>query len=72
MTTRPACDRCHDPLPDDAPPSLHTCRDYAHWRARAAGDTLTAAEADALMMLRVWCALDEALREGREELRADV
>jgi hypothetical protein len=68
----PVCQRCRDTLPTDAPPGLRTCREYADWRARQAGDTLTAAEADALMLFRLWCGLDEALREGRAELREDV
>jgi hypothetical protein len=59
-------------LPADAPPQARTCRDYADWPARQGGDTLSAAEADALLLFRLWCGLDEALGEGREELPADV
>jgi hypothetical protein len=72
MTTPPLCERCLDPLPADPPPGLRTCREYADWRAREAGDMLTAAKASALALHRLWCGLDEALLEGQEELRADV
>lgn len=46
---RPTCDRCHDDLPDDAPPDVRTCRQYADRRARTAGDMLPADQADALL-----------------------
>jgi hypothetical protein len=56
----------------DAPPQARTCRDYATWRARLAGGALTDAEADALMLFRLWCGLDEVLRQGRPaEARAE-
>ncbi len=72
MNPPPVCARCHDPLPDEAPPQARTCREYATWRARTAGDTLTAAEADALMLFHLWCGLDESLREGRDAIRRDL
>ena len=72
MNPPPVCTRCRDRLPDDAPPEARTCREYATWRARQAGDALTAAEADALMLFRLWCGLDEAFREDRQEIRAGV
>jgi hypothetical protein len=59
-------------LPDDAPPQARTCREYASWRARQAGDALTSAEADALLLFRLWCGLGEALQEGTAELQPDV
>ncbi len=58
------CARCLDPLPDDAPPGLLTCREYADWVARTKGDQLTADRADALQLFWLMCGLDEALREG--------
>jgi hypothetical protein len=72
MNPPSVCARCRERLPDDALPQVRTCRDYSHWRARQAGDTRTTAEADALMLFRLWCGLDEALWEGRAEIRADV
>ncbi len=59
-------------MPDDAPPELRTCREYADWVARTEGDQLTADRADALQLFRLMCGMDEALREGWEEIRADV
>jgi hypothetical protein len=72
MITPPVCTRCHDPLPDDSPATLQTCREYADRRARQAGDLLPADAADLLMLMWLWCGLDEALREGWEEIRADM
>jgi hypothetical protein len=72
MTTPPVGERCLDPLPDDAPPMLRTCREYADWRAKQAGDMLPADEANLLLLFRLWCGLDEALRQGREEIRHDM
>jgi hypothetical protein len=34
------CRYCGDDLPADAPPGVDTCREYARWRARQAGDML--------------------------------
>jgi len=47
----PTCRHCGDPLPDDAPPSVTSCRSYADWYARQAGDMLLADVADALTLL---------------------
>jgi hypothetical protein len=65
----PACVRCGDALPDGAPAGLTTCEGYSHWRARVLGDMLTAEEDARLKVFRGLCALDEAVREGREFLR---
>src|SRR5262245_51678622 len=35
------CRHCNAPLPDDCPPVVTSCRSYADWRARQAGDMLT-------------------------------
>jgi len=62
------CRHCGDALPDDAPPSVTSCRSYANWKASQRGDMLHADEADALTLLGVFCALDVALRDGLPQL----
>ena len=57
------CTRCDEPLPDDSPLHVLTCRAYAVWRARIAGSALSAAEADALTLLALVCELAQ-LRVG--------
>jgi hypothetical protein len=59
-------------LPHDCRPTLRSFLDYADWRARQAGDLLSEDEAGALMLLQLYRVWDEALREGREEMRADL
>jgi hypothetical protein len=66
------CQHCQDDLPDDTPPAVQTCRQYADWYARTEGDMLTQERAGALMLFREMCGLAEALEEGREVTRADV
>jgi hypothetical protein len=39
------CRHCDDPLPDDAPPAVTSCRSYANWKARQRGDMLQADDA---------------------------
>jgi hypothetical protein len=51
----PACRHCGDELPEDCPPHLTSCRAYADWRARQAGDLLDEEEAGCLMLLRFNC-----------------
>jgi hypothetical protein len=63
------CPRCGDALPDGAPPGTVTCEDYSHRRARLLGDLLTAEEEVRLKLVRGFCALAEAVREGRDMLR---
>jgi hypothetical protein len=72
VTTPPVCERWLDPLSDDAPAVLRTCRRHADWRAKEAGDMLLSEEADVLLLLRLWCAPDEALRQSRELIRHDM
>jgi hypothetical protein len=64
----PRCRHCGDDLPGDAPPGLTSCRQYADWRARTAGDTLAEDVAHRLMLLAHYCALSVALRDGLAEL----
>ena len=52
-----SCTHCGEPLPDDSPPHVLTCRAYAAWRSRVAGSALSAAEADALTLLALVCEL---------------
>ncbi len=62
------CRHCGDDLPDDAPPSVSSCRSYADWRARQAGDMLTEDEAVDLTLFAGLCELDVATRDGLEML----
>jgi hypothetical protein len=68
----PFCDRCRDGLTFNTPAAIRTCGEYADWRADEAGDLLLPEVADALLLLRLWCAQDEALRVGREMTRPDA
>jgi hypothetical protein len=63
-TTSPIGERCRDTLADDAPPTLRTCREYADWRAKEAGDLLPRDEADLLALFPLGCGLDKAFRKG--------
>jgi hypothetical protein len=65
MTT---CRHCGDDLPGDAPPGVTSCKGYADWRDREAGDMLPADEADALTLLAFYCAFTVSIRDGLAEL----
>jgi hypothetical protein len=62
----PTCRHCGDELPEDSPTHLTSCRAYADWRARLRGDLLTEAEANDLLLLRAYCAL-QVVYYGRLE-----
>ncbi len=59
-----ACERCGGELPD----GLATCRAYADRLACRWGDQITDAQAADLLLLRAYCAIEYALRHGREEI----
>jgi hypothetical protein len=62
------CRHCGDELPDDGPPDVTSCRGYANWRARQAGDMLPVDEADVLTLWAGLCAMYMATRDGLELL----
>jgi hypothetical protein len=64
----PRCRHCGDDLPRDAPPGLASCKQYADWRARQAGDRLGEGVVDDLALLAHYCALAVALSNGMDEL----
>ncbi len=66
------CERCHDPLPADAPPEVRTCKEWADHIARTEGDMLSQERAEAMVLFCGLCGLSEAMRQGWEEMRADV
>jgi hypothetical protein len=68
VSTPTPCRHCGDDLPADAPPGVDTCKGYARWRARQAGDMLPWEVADALVLYAHFCAMSVAIREGRELL----
>jgi hypothetical protein len=67
-TAVPRCRHCHDDLPADSPPHVTSCRQYADWRARRAGDALPPEEADAVTVYAGLCAVQVGLRQALAEL----
>jgi len=45
-----------------------SCKGYAHWRARQAGDMLPEDVAKRLELLSLFCAMEVAIRDGLELL----
>jgi hypothetical protein len=56
------CRHCGDDIPDDAPADVTSCRAYADWRARQAGDMLTDRQFADLTLYRGLCQLTLAFR----------
>jgi hypothetical protein len=70
MTQPPRCTVCGDTLPDGRFHGATTCREYADALARRRGDTLDDATHADLMLLRLWCQLFAALRDGGRRSRS--
>ena len=62
----PRCRHWNDELPEDCPPTVTSCRSYANWRARQAGDMLPEDAAIDLQLIWGLCALDVGIRDGLE------
>jgi hypothetical protein len=66
MATPRLCRHCGDPLPDDAPAHVTSCRGWYDCRAGLAGDLLDDATAQQLRLYRHFCEWSAALRDGME------